>query len=74
MSAAFFNRLGANQRLPYHRRTSSRTFDSATLNGSRLSGTIGERTASCGTMAGEPQNSQFFATCFGSNSEIALQL
>ena len=36
--------------------------------------TIGDRAASCGTIAGEPQNSQFFATCLASKSEMARQL
>ena len=74
VSAAAFSRFGANQRLPYQPRRSSRTCVSATTKGSTLSGTMGDRTALCGMIFGDPQNSQFWATRPGSNSVIALQL
>ena len=74
MSARDLSLLGANQRLPYQRRMASRTCPSLTLNGSRLSGVMASPWSSCGTMDGEPQNSQRCAARVPTKTEIAWQL
>ncbi len=51
---------------------SSRTWPSGILKGSWLPGRIGVPTSSMAIIAGEPQKSQFCATRFSSNTEMAL--
>ena len=61
VSARVPSLFGANHREPYHCRMDSRTFVSAILNSSRLSGRIARDCSSTGMIAAEPQKSHRFA-------------